>query len=819
MKRFFRSLLVLLVAACLLTALPAATVSADSAGDSQRWNIMVVMDASGSMDSRHGTNIPTDPDGLRFEAVHSFLAVLHDDGHNVGALSFHASSNPNNPTYGAILAETELMSLDHPDPSWPTGYNAKDKIMDTLQSKKSNKSGNATDIGSALLRAVEILEEADNDLPSAILVFTDGKFNSDFPAVSNSNCEAALDKIRNWNGTIELCGVYLNVRQGESGAGIQDILKDVYGEALGNHYVEITDPAECVASTDKFMRLLGFVEDPDDIVFSDKLEDSFLIPGVGVEAFSIRLNAKDSNYLPDMDVQIFPPNSSTPLSTSPNSDLHLYAGDTFQVWKVKNPQAGKWTIKINVRERRGINISYKPIYSVNIGSGLLAAPTTGNMHLKQDITVKGWLAQNGAEITDPAKYAEYSCYLTLTDVQSGNVVREQELVMNNGSYENTIYFDQTFVPYGEYFAQVRYQCGNIVVASDVQQWNLRNNVPECLTPDHFHPTIEYGFLKPSTETIDVSGYFTDAEDGDNIELFIDRNRTDCDMDGLELEDGVLTITPGKAGDGTIALYAVDQDGASTQNSALSNIKIHVEDMTIRIIIILVVTILILLIITIITIVLVSRYLNSKKPDGECRLTVEIDNKPLTIDMTPPGVEGKRSTNLYAMLRRALQKGADSEYTVLSQECRKAGISIADLEEALAEDAGQLKKVSVSVDLGKVKGKKGKTPRIEVAYQKSKATLYGRSMSLTINGKPYDFGYFPPQKDEIDIFNDYGDMGMNKTSKADDDFMNNIFDDTDYSGYAPSEPAMPKAKAPKPAKKQPKKAKSQPADLFEDFNDF
>ena len=157
MKRNVRIVsLVLLLA--LVLGLGATAASADSSNiqSEDKWNIMLVIDGSGSLD--HDTNGETDPLGLRYYAVANFLGTLNDDQTNVGAIVFTANYYNNQSDEAmrqAIKVNTGLLPLNVPG--------TKDSIMDIIALVHSALVG----IGYNLV--VFFFREADINVVSLIL--------------------------------------------------------------------------------------------------------------------------------------------------------------------------------------------------------------------------------------------------------------------------------------------------------------------------------------------------------------------------------------------------------------------------------------------------------------------------------------------------------------------------------------------------------------------------------------------------------------------------------------------------------------------------
>lgn len=101
-----------------------------------------MLDGSGSLVSNSNG---TDNDGLRYEAIQLFLALLSDQGNEVSAIVFDDDS------------ENYLLNTDVEQVS------GKEEKLDLSQKIKDAGTGGDTDIGSALLTAVERLEAVNND--------------------------------------------------------------------------------------------------------------------------------------------------------------------------------------------------------------------------------------------------------------------------------------------------------------------------------------------------------------------------------------------------------------------------------------------------------------------------------------------------------------------------------------------------------------------------------------------------------------------------------------------------------------------------------
>ena len=130
-----------MVCALLLTV-PVTRVSAQNDRPKNRFNVAIVLDASGSMRN-------TDPNGYRYEAIGQFTGLLAQSGNVLGGVVFHDG------------VEAELA------PTLITNQAGKDAVTDMLESVPSNDGW--TNTGAGLSRAVEMLKaNGDPNLPSVV---------------------------------------------------------------------------------------------------------------------------------------------------------------------------------------------------------------------------------------------------------------------------------------------------------------------------------------------------------------------------------------------------------------------------------------------------------------------------------------------------------------------------------------------------------------------------------------------------------------------------------------------------------------------------
>ena len=135
------SIVVLSVLLLCCSLVPAYAVD-DGDGITNRYNVVVVLDASGSMKR-------TDSENLRFEAISQFVNLLAEEGNWLGGIVFDTK----------IQARQVVAEIN--------SQGKKDDFLDLLRSVKPTDGW--TNTGEALSLAVDMLESGDPNLPSVIL--------------------------------------------------------------------------------------------------------------------------------------------------------------------------------------------------------------------------------------------------------------------------------------------------------------------------------------------------------------------------------------------------------------------------------------------------------------------------------------------------------------------------------------------------------------------------------------------------------------------------------------------------------------------------
>lgn len=699
--RAIAGMLILCMAFAWLLPMPAA---AATGGAAQRWNIMLVIDGSGSLDE-------TDDNEMRYEAISGFLSVLQDSGHNVGSIVFTGNSDTKDTSDKAVRDNCIKMDTGINPIS---GQGDKNILLNQIKNApKDLYTHAATDIGTALQVAAEELAAMNNGLPGAIYLFTDGMtaffHNKEIlMAKSNANRDQAIDLIQN-NG-IKLCGVLLDAGgKMRKAAGNQDsdaarYLKEIVSRANGvksydedvfeNYYVEIKDSSDLIDSIDLFLRMLGFG-------FSDGMDkEEFFVPGVGVEEVSIWLRTKGGRDLPDGFSVTLVKEDGTKID---GSTLLASSSRTLNTYKIQDPDPGLWKINVVRPENSPVEINVRPIMSpANLGSRIEATPQIPDFIVGQDLSIECYLEQNGAKITGKDAYRGYICTLSITDCTTGKIDNEK---LNLDPATGTFTVDWNFDHYNEYDVSVRfeldeeYRWENIFSESAApEHWVIANHLPKLAQPS-LEESYIYSLFFGKNQTIDLTGCAVDDEDGTNLTYSVTGDNK-IDMAGVTLDGTQLKVQPPVAGSGVVELHVTDSDGGA----ATMTIEISSHNIT---------WLIILLVVALIVVIIIVIWFLPKpaRPNGACSLSLSIEDwsgfgaskLELNVSLSPPGFNGtKHNTNLYEMLRCDMT----DEYSAVKQELSRKGFSEDAFTQMLQANQKLLESYKVSCVNQKVKDEDG-----------------------------------------------------------------------------------------------------------------
>ncbi len=748
MKRWISRILIL---ALLLTLLPAALAVPGAAEEygRKRYNIMLVIDGSGSLVSQSDNKLPTDPHGMRYELLDHLMGALEDDGHNVGAIVFGGNNTADasdEAMANAIIMETDILSVDEVSPD---GRPVKDYVMAKIRGAAPNQSKYSynTDIGTAILHAERKLQEIQkqNELESLVFLFTDGESEARAREKSEQNRDTATYEMK--QNDIRLFGAFLNAGRQSSSTNneIIDIVCAANGitansEEFLKSYVELQDADSCHRAVNVLLAFLGYLRDgPDPEPVVDDIEDTFVIPGIGVEEMNIRLYSYDGTDLPDLNVKLTRPDGSI-LSGSALNTL-CRSGRTFRVYKLDDPMPGEWHLSIKVPEGNKVRYVYSPILSVFVDAQLSAVPSLADAHVGMDVSFQSTLAREGSQIADSSAYRGYSCSLEMMNKSTGEV---QSFDVQPDMTNNFI-FTLPIENYGEYLFRTVFSCGDtspenpykISVESPYLEAQFFNHEPETTNPPV--QSVVYGWFQSNLTELDLTGYAKDLEDGTNLTFGI--QDATCNSDGFALQGSTLQITDDKVGNGSITVVVTDTQGAQTT----MEVRVVATSVTIWFIIAVIALILLIALILFMD----RRKKNSHKPDGNLsvQFTCRAGGKKRTVNLQLelPGVMMESNTTLGKLIAEATR---DEDRRI------EGSIYARDVKDYLADMglSADLNKIQVSATTTKYNGKT--LGAILVRQGTAKHLLFNSSVTLDVGDHEQFTVEFEVNPDLL--INPYGD---------------------------------------------------------------
>lgn len=361
----------------LLSATTLVTCAATS--DNNRFNVMVVLDASGSMND-------TDPTGLRFDAISQFTNLLAEHGNYLGGIVFSTD----------ILFDQAPVRID----------SQQDKEQFVQQMNDVTVSG-WTNTGDALAAAVNnLLTSGDPNLPSVIVFLSDGNTTlgntDDTEASLNVKAEAIQTAREN---DIAIYSICLNADQSADITEMEQI-----SGATGGVFQEVSDARDLGEVFNTFYNLIygtSTITLVDDI-FPDNgiVEKEFEVPGIGVEEVNIIIYGTTSN------LALFKPDGteSSPTVASLNSLTMIKITDIMPgTWRIVTTGVPGDKIKINM------------VYNTNLGVDVYFQPAEDVVTADTELKILAQLRSGDVTASSSAQYDGYSAVLHVLDAYEDEI--------------------------------------------------------------------------------------------------------------------------------------------------------------------------------------------------------------------------------------------------------------------------------------------------------------------------------------------------------------------------------------------------------------
>jgi len=501
-------LAVMLLTMTVLSHLTAIAEDGISHSESERFNVVLVIDGSGSL---VGESRPTDPNGYRYRAAEIFLNTLETEGHNVGAIVFNGFNN------GDFLYSTEGVHALN-------GREEKKALI--LEIEEVGAKGQ-TDIGRALECAVDWLVDIKNKngLKSIVLLLTDGMTDLGSGGCTyEQNCRECINcesrdigekaSFKAFDEKIEILGAFLNDGGKLDGLELFNIVRgsrNNYNDpetpnrnirndlnlisSLDNQYVEIHNSDDLANMALLFsLWLYGVNEVPP--IIEGCFQDEILIPSKGITDLNININfGKEPNniiltdpngidyhygrYLKRCDGKS-PCDSNSHLcdgSTIDNVDsLSNYLTTSTIDWHITITDKdilipGPW--KVSFLGEQGIKYVYNILLHNEVKANIKS--TIDNNIIKYE----SWLSFEGNPIPE-SDYIAYNIPMLNIWANNENIITENEMKFSDSGH---YYYELELN--GQHYAKAVYRYGQN------RKQPLESNILETILPSPIDPFINY----------------------------------------------------------------------------------------------------------------------------------------------------------------------------------------------------------------------------------------------------------------------------------------------------------------------------------------
>lgn len=522
------ALAILLVAALLPVgfAVPAAAAQEEQ---TNRMNVVLVIDGSRSLVWEAGA---TDPDGYRYDAIDLFLALLTEYGNNVSTIVFAGEKE--------FLLDTGFVSIN----------NKADKL-ELSQKIRSIQTDYGTNIGAALECGVAeaVAKSEENGLTSVVILFSDGKTD-----VKESYYKDSLRSKENAVKAAQIAGIPIyTICLAVDNNADPDELQEI-SERTKGQFEKVTNAEALSLEFETFYEMIfgatGAQVQEAEISSMGTLSFPVTIPEFGAEEVNVILDTRGLN-----NISIKGPGVTYSNEAIEQISMH---GGYYQVIKLVDPPSGDWFVELEGIPEK--NVTVNVLFNINSTATLTTEDGLENYPAGSHVVFCANLKENGKLILDPKVTTDYTAELILTDNATG---KEEEPVQMTSDGQGTFKYSLKERRYGSYTAQVKLTCENLTLISNKWDVNFDNTPPEAKTD---REVIEKWVLAPffGTETkVEVSSYFEDDQD-DTLDYQIVSSQLQDDTYELDKEIGTLTVDTARCKSGEIVIKAIDSKHGSAE---------------------------------------------------------------------------------------------------------------------------------------------------------------------------------------------------------------------------------------------------------------
>lgn len=383
--------LTLLMPAGAAAEAPGQLADALPSGTANRFNVMLVLDASVSMNE-------SDARGLRYEAIRLFNNLLPNEGNSLGGVVFST----------AVDRETG------PDPV--NGPSEKDAVVRTIRDVPAP--GGWTNIGAGLDTALDRLEEKGNpELPSVIILLSDGNtamYTDELTRAAAGVRDEAVRRAR--EAEVPVYSICLNCNGTADSSEMERI-----SDETGGVFTEVRRAEDLNRVFEVFYELIyrsSSVTLADGVFPPDGVLDTpFEVPGFGVEEVNV----------------VFQGYASEAALTRPDGSVYeaeMQRYETFSAIKMTEIIPGEWSLR--TKGISGDRIRIEVIYNTNLTVTLYLNPEGEELDPVEPVNFTARLSAGETEAGDYEDYLGFEAELVTYGPDGAELERLPMTVGNNG---------------------------------------------------------------------------------------------------------------------------------------------------------------------------------------------------------------------------------------------------------------------------------------------------------------------------------------------------------------------------------------------------
>ena len=383
--------LTLLMPAGAAAEAPGQLADALPSGTANRFNVMLVLDASVSMNE-------SDARGLRYEAIRLFNNLLPNEGNSLGGVVFST----------AVDRETG------PEPV--NGPSEKDAVVRTIRDVPAP--GGWTNIGAGLDTALDRLEEKGNpELPSVIILLSDGNtamYTDELTRAAAGVRDEAVQRAR--EAEVPVYSICLNCNGTADSSEMERI-----SDETGGVFTEVRRAEDLNRVFEVFYELIyrsSSVTLADGVFPPDGVLDTpFEVPGFGVEEVNV----------------VFQGYASEAALTRPDGSVYeaeMQRYETFSAIKMTEIIPGEWSLR--TKGISGDRIRIEVIYNTNLTVTLYLNPEGEELDPVEPVNFTARLSAGETEAGDYEDYLGFEAELVTYGPDGAELERLPMTVGNNG---------------------------------------------------------------------------------------------------------------------------------------------------------------------------------------------------------------------------------------------------------------------------------------------------------------------------------------------------------------------------------------------------